>query len=35
MNGVFDALMHLFLLGVKKGGNDSNSAIFYLLISPY
>ena len=36
MDGVLDALEHSYLLCVRKrGGNDSNSAIFYLSIFLY
>ncbi len=35
MNGVLDALKHSYLLSVRKWGDGSNSAIFYLSILLY
>ena len=35
MNGVLYALEHSYLLASEKGGDDTNSTIFYLTIFLY
>jgi hypothetical protein len=35
IDGVLDVLKHSYLLCIRNGGDDSNSAIFYLTIFLY